>query len=54
VKEEEDAQVEIKKAGGDIVELTPEQHKMFVSAVTPIYGEARTQFSKDLLSLVKV
>jgi tripartite ATP-independent transporter DctP family solute receptor len=54
VKEEEDAQVEIRKAGGDIIELTPDQHRMFVNAVTPIYGEARTQFGKDLISLVNL
>jgi hypothetical protein len=46
--------VEIRKAGGDIIELTPDQHRMFVNAVTPIYGEARTQFGKDLISLVNL
>jgi tripartite ATP-independent transporter DctP family solute receptor len=53
VKEEEDAAAEIRKAGGEILELTPEQHKAFVAAVTPIYGEARAQYSRELLSLVK-
>jgi tripartite ATP-independent transporter DctP family solute receptor len=53
VKEEEDAAAAIKKAGGEILELTPEQHKAFVTAVTPIYGEARAQYSRELLSLVK-
>ena len=43
VKEEEDAMVEIRKEGGEIVELTPEQHQKFVDAVKPIYGEARGQ-----------
>jgi tripartite ATP-independent transporter DctP family solute receptor len=52
VKEEEDAQVQIKKAGGEILELTPDQHKAFVAAVTPIYGEARKAYSRELLSLV--
>ena len=52
VKEEEDAMVEIRKVGGDIVELTPEEHKAFVTAVTPIYGEARSQFGTRLLALV--
>jgi TRAP-type transport system periplasmic protein len=51
VKEEEDAMVAIRKAGGDIVELTPEQHQAFVTAVTPIYGEARKQYGRELLSL---
>ena len=53
VKEEEDSAAEIRKVGGEILELTPEQHKAFVTAVTPIYGEARMQYSHELLSLVK-
>ena len=51
-KEEEDSQVDIRNAGGEIIELTPEQHQAFVAAVTPIYGEARNQYSSELLSLV--
>jgi tripartite ATP-independent transporter DctP family solute receptor len=51
-KEEEDSQVAIRAAGGEIIELTPEQHEAFVAAVTPIYGEARNQYSSELLSLV--
>ena len=54
VKEEEDAMVEIRKAGGEIVELTPEEHEAFVTAVTPIYGEARSQFGAKLLALVNL
>ena len=54
VKEEEDAAAAIRKVGGEIVELTPEQHKAFVDAVRPIYGEARSQFGKELLSLVNL
>jgi TRAP-type C4-dicarboxylate transport system substrate-binding protein len=54
VKEEEDAQMEIKKTGGEILELTPDQHKAFVAAVTPIYGEARKAYSRELLSLVNL
>jgi tripartite ATP-independent transporter DctP family solute receptor len=52
VKEEDDAAIEIRKAGGEILELTPEEHKAFVTAVSPIYGEARKQYSRELLSLV--
>jgi TRAP-type C4-dicarboxylate transport system substrate-binding protein len=52
VKEEEEAAATIKKTGGEIVELTAEQHKAFVSAVTPIYKEARSQFDRQLLALV--
>jgi TRAP-type C4-dicarboxylate transport system substrate-binding protein len=53
VKEEEESAADIRKAGGEILELTPEEHKAFVAAVTPIYGEARQQYSHELLSLVK-
>ena len=53
VKEEEDSAAEIRKVGGEILELTPEQHQAFVAAVTPIYGEARAQYSRELLALVK-
>ncbi len=52
VKEETDAASAIAKAGGEIVELTMEQHKAFVSAVSPIYKEVRGQFGRDLLTLV--
>ena len=52
VKEEADAADAITKARGEIVELTMEQHRAFVSAVSPIYGEARKQFSRELLALV--
>jgi tripartite ATP-independent transporter DctP family solute receptor len=54
VKEEEDAMVEIRKEGGEIVELTPEEHQKFVDAVKPIYGEARSQYDRELLSLAKL
>jgi tripartite ATP-independent transporter DctP family solute receptor len=54
VKEEEDAMVEIKKEGGSIVELTPEEHQKFVDAVKPIYGEARGQYDRELLSVAKI
>jgi len=54
VKEEEDAAAAIKKEGGEIVELTADQHKAFVSAVSPIYDEARTQLGRDVLALVNL
>jgi tripartite ATP-independent transporter DctP family solute receptor len=54
VKEEEDAMVEIRKEGGTIVELTPEEHQKFVDAVKPIYGEARGQYDRELLSLANL
>jgi tripartite ATP-independent transporter DctP family solute receptor len=54
VKEEAEAASAITKAGGEIVELAMEQHKAFVSAVSPIYNEARAQFGRDLLALVNL
>jgi TRAP-type C4-dicarboxylate transport system substrate-binding protein len=37
---------------GEIVELTPEQHQLFVDAVAPIYTDAKQQYGKALLGLV--
>ena len=54
VKEEEEAMAVIRKEGGEIIELQPQEHKAFVDAVTPIYGEARAQYSQDLLKLVNL
>jgi tripartite ATP-independent transporter DctP family solute receptor len=52
VKEEADAATAIRKAGGEIVELTADQHKAFVTAVGPIFKEAHGQFERQLLALV--
>jgi TRAP-type transport system periplasmic protein len=54
VKEEEEAMAAIRKEGGDLIELSPQEHQAFVRAVNPIYGEARAEYSRDLLSLVGV
>ncbi len=54
IKEEVDAEAAIKKVGGEVVELTPAQHKEFVSAVTPIYGEARKMYSREVLGLLNL
>ena len=54
VKEEADAADAIKQARGEIVELTMDEHRAFVAAVSPIYGEARKQFGRDLLALVNL
>ena len=51
IKEEEDAMVLIRKAGGEIVELTTAEHQAFVDAVKPIYGEARQQIGNEPLAL---
>ena len=54
VKEEEDAMSAIRAEGGDILELTREEHGAFVAAVTPIYGEARREYSREVLALLNV
>jgi C4-dicarboxylate-binding protein DctP len=52
LKEDNDAMAAIRAEGGQIVELTAQQHEAFVRAVAPIYGEARSQYPRDLLRLV--
>ena len=52
VKEEEDAAAIIRKEGGEILELTAKEHDEFVSAVQPLYGEARGLYNRELLGLV--
>ena len=54
VKEEEDAAATIRKTGGEIVELSADERKAFASAVTPIYGEARKQFGRELMAVVNL
>lgn len=51
-KEELEAAEEIQKAGGEILELTPDQMNEFVEAVRPVYSEARAKYSSELLQLV--
>lgn len=53
-KEEDGAMTAIRKEGGEIIELAPEQHQAFVAAVSPIYDEARGQYDKALLALVNL
>src|SRR5262245_5592668 len=52
LKEDNDAMAAIRNERGEIFELTPQEHEAFVRAVRPIYEEARTQYSRDLLGLV--
>ena len=44
----------IKQAGGEIVELTPAERAVFVDSVAPIYEDAQTKFSRELLNLVNL
>jgi TRAP-type transport system periplasmic protein len=54
VKEEEDAMTAIRADGGEILELTQDEHNQFVAAVKPIYGEMRGQYSREVLALLNV
>lgn len=50
-QEEVDAAKAIVEAGGEIIELTPEQLQPFRDAVAPIYEDARNSYSRELLDL---
>jgi TRAP-type C4-dicarboxylate transport system substrate-binding protein len=49
-----DAAEVIRKAGGEIVQLTAQQRTAFVDAVAPIYADAQEQFSPELLKMVNL
>jgi TRAP-type C4-dicarboxylate transport system substrate-binding protein len=51
VKEEAQAVDTIRQAGGEIIELTPEQHRAFADAVAPLHREARSMYDAKLLAL---
>ncbi len=50
--EETQAAETIRASGGEIVELTPAERRLFVDAVAPIYDEARARYSPEQLELV--
>jgi len=47
-----DSAVVIREFGGEIVELTAEQRAEFVAAVSSIYADADTRYSRELLGMV--
>jgi TRAP-type C4-dicarboxylate transport system substrate-binding protein len=53
-KEEEEAAATIREAGGEILELTPQQQEAFVEAVAPTYAEARARYGRGLLGLIEL
>ena len=53
-REEEESAAIIRAAGGEIIELTPDEQAAFVKAVAPIYDEVRATYSPELLSLVNL
>jgi TRAP-type C4-dicarboxylate transport system substrate-binding protein len=52
VKEEDIARKAIEQAGGEVVELTPDQRAAFVRAVMPLHEEARKRFGVEMFSLL--
>jgi len=53
VEEEEIARMAIKDAGGEVIDLDPEQRAAFVRAVQPLYDEARGRFGDQMFELVR-
>jgi TRAP-type C4-dicarboxylate transport system substrate-binding protein len=53
VEEEEIARIAIKEAGGEVIDLAPEQRAAFVRAVQPLYDEARSRFGDQMFNLVR-
>ena len=53
-QEERAASKIIETAGGVIHQLTPEARAKFAQSAEPIYIEARTRYSNELLSLVNL
>jgi TRAP-type C4-dicarboxylate transport system substrate-binding protein len=51
VEEEDAARAAIAAAGGEIVQLTGDQHRAFVVAVAPLIDEARASFGRELFEL---
>lgn len=51
-QEELDAQVAIREAGGEIIQLNAEERQQFIDAVRPIYAELKDQYSPRLQQLI--
>lgn len=46
-----DSRKAIELEGGDIVQLTPDEHQAFVAAVTPQHDDARSTFGDEIFAL---
>ena len=53
VEEEAVARKAIESAGGEVLELTPEERAAFARAVTPLHDEARKRFGEEVFALVR-
>ena len=52
IEEEKDARQAIIAQGCEITELTAGEHKAFVDAVKPLYGEAQQAYGRELFALL--
>lgn len=52
VEDEAIARKTIENAGGEVLELTPEQREAFARAVKPLHDEARRRFGEEMFSLL--
>ena len=53
VEEEATARKAIESAGGEVVELTPEERAVFARAVMPLHDEARRRFGEEIFALLR-
>jgi TRAP-type C4-dicarboxylate transport system substrate-binding protein len=53
VQEEDIARKAIESAGGEVVDLTPDERAAFVRAVKPLHDEARRRFGDEMFALLK-
>jgi TRAP-type C4-dicarboxylate transport system substrate-binding protein len=53
VEEEKVARKAIEDAGGEVLELTPDERAAFVRAVKPLHDEARRRFGDEVFALLK-
>ena len=54
IQEEIDSETAIEEAGGSIIRISESEKQAFIDAVAPIYEEARSKYSQELLSLVGI
>jgi TRAP-type C4-dicarboxylate transport system substrate-binding protein len=51
--EEKVARKAIEEAGGEVIELAPENRTAFVNAVKPLHAEARRRFGEEMFALLR-
>lgn len=53
VEEEETARQAIESAGGEVVDLTPDERAAFARAVRPLHDEARQRFGDEMFAFLR-